>query len=722
MTMLSFALVTTLNSPATALTLNPVLSSTGASLLGEQPATQVPDNLLEQFSQSDRPTQGAVSLKLPARGTLNFRLFSTRTPVATSHKLALTGDSEAVRLGQLTTTGLGNRSSRDGSLYRLGFSSDRVIMSGRVMDIGSRFELRGTDAQDMTSDDAELLRQSVGSSGLNLNGAWKLGAGIALTSSYDSLHRDNPGHEQNGLTTTAVSHVLQLAAGSQGTIKASLIQHREEWDLWTGRDTNQRREQKLEYDTTLGPQGFGGLRLAMNTVQKQESGSAQTESTHEAHLNLAPTSRLKLNADYMAKDQAGGSRRLTHAVSATFALTSGMNLSAGFNQLQQEDQQQHDMTIALAGKLAGGQLTAEQKTHLGPEGEVMARKGLFEGVIGSASANTNVKLNFQESQGEGPEAQLSRKAFLHLDRSLSNTVKVLVEQQDTIKGTNAEAVTTAETKYELVASVAPGTSITTGIMTGASAGVDQHQHRVTLAHESSRLQFRAEGGTWQTGDTGRSQFTYVVELPTGELADWAKNITTAHEFEDASEYMRGASSNWKRAEMNFLGYRLWMTCRSGQENGTDSLVFAHRRMLSPRLHLQCLYEERPEGLEGPSKGRPLPLYRQAVDIGGPLLGHMNLRLGCALQSSADGSAGHLVRIRMGMWGRLAGGQQLETEVWREAGEWEATASDRTGVTILYHQQVSDEHRVEVKFGYGWGDGVGEEGRDGRATLAYVKPI
>jgi hypothetical protein len=80
-------------------------------------------------------------------------------------------------------------------------------------------------------------------------------------------------------------------------------------------------------------------------------------------------------------------------------------------------------------------------------------------------------------------------------------------------------------------------------------------------------------------------------------------------------------------------------------------------------------------------------------------------------------------VKLGLWGKLREGQQLEGEVWRETGRWDGAAVERTSVTMIYAHRVSDENRVELKLGYTWGDEViGDRSRDCRFALAYDRPI
>jgi hypothetical protein len=78
---------------------------------------------------------------------------------------------------------------------------------------------------------------------------------------------------------------------------------------------------------------------------------------------------------------------------------------------------------------------------------------------------------------------------------------------------------------------------------------------------------------------------------------------------------------------------------------------------------------------------------------------------------------------LAVWGVLADDEEVVGAVSHESGRWEGEGRSRTHVSLLYSHRVDEEHRVEVKLGYAWGEGA-ESGPDRhcRLTLGYEKPL
>ncbi|MFB3882120.1 MAG: hypothetical protein ACE149_12705 [Armatimonadota bacterium] len=636
---------------------------------------------------------------------------------------------------------MGASSPRQASLYRLSYTGSAFELSGRIIGVGSRFSLSSDAARSTSAADAELLKQAMGSHGMNLTGGWRLGAGLALTSSYDTTSHDDVTNEQHGLTTSRISHALTLNLGSRTSVKASLSQQKDEWVRWLGRPSKETREQRVELSTAFGPKDAGGFRLAVGSLQSAEgaAGSAastrQREDTTEAHLNLAPVARLRLNADYVAKSRGDGSEA-AQSVGATLKLAPDAELTATTKALNASaGGRRRETGIGLAAKLAGGQLGAEQRTERSGEGMTTSRKLSFASAAGNSPAATNVKVDFHESRGDRPDGQLVRNLLARIDRRLSRWLTIAAERQDAAKGTTAAPERLTATKYEATAALGPKTSVTAGVLCGwqtqpsadsattSPTTARREERRVAIYHAWPRMRVKVEGGSWQDGAGLRSRQTYAVELPTGALPDWAAAMSSAHQFTDSEQYLLGRRAEWSPGDMSFAGYRLWITRRTGLVDGVGSLGFVHRRTIGSASHLQIGFEQRPEGTDGDQKGRPLPLRRQSVEVGRRLTGGVNVRCGLGLQTGTDVSTNRTVRARIGLWGRLGRGDQVEGDLWRESGRWDQAAVERTSLAVLYSRRVSDEDRVELKVGYTWGTAnSSDRNRDCRFALAMDRAI
>jgi len=625
----------------------------------------------------------------------------------------------------LLTGGRRSPGDREATLYRLDYVGGPLELKGHVVDVGSRFSL-SSGGEQPSAQEAELIKQALGGRGMNLGASWRLGSGLSLTSSHDSLRRDDILSEQNGLTASNSSHALTLNLGPSSSLKASLTQQREEWDRWLGRAGKERQEQRVELTSTFGAGGASGLRLAMTSARSVEGENSGQESTKEVHLNLAPAGRLRLNADYLAKGSGDGTAQAKKTVGAALKLTPDAELKATMSALDDSaGEQKQETALALAAKVLGGQLSAEQKlTHAGT-GMVTSRKYACTGGIGNGAARTNLKVDFQESRGDNPDLPLTRNALLHLDRQLLPWLAFVAERREVITGTVGAPETSSEMKYQAVARLGGKTELQAGFVTGMQAGSGRGQRRLGLSREWKRFRLRAESGAWDDAAGRRSVLRYSFEVPTGTLPDWAKTVSSIHQFEDAQQYYLGRKPEWLGADMPFAGYRFWMTQRQGGEDGVSSAGFAHRRIVAGRYHLQLNFEQRPEGTDsdGDYKDRPLPLRREAVEVGGPVFAGLNLRCGFGSQTGLNSADNKLDRVKLGLWGKLRQDEQVEAEVWRERGEWDDAAVERASVALLYSHRVSDENRVELKLGYTWCDeGTGDRSRDCRFSLAYEKGV
>ncbi|MFB3882165.1 MAG: hypothetical protein ACE149_12935 [Armatimonadota bacterium] len=612
------------------------------------------------------------------------------------------------------------------TLYRIDYAGGPFELKGHVADVGSRFSLSPGTAGQPSAEEAELIRQVTGGRGLNLSGSWKLTPGLSLTSSRGSLRRDDPLSEQRGLTSEDTSHSLALKLGSSTNLSASLKQHSEKWDRWLGRTDRRQDEQRVELASGFGSGGSGALRLAMTSVRSEEGQSRSQESTREAHLSFSPASRLRLTADHVAKQSGDGNTQTNQSVSAALKLAPEAELTAGMKAFTSSaGEEKRELALSLAAKVLGGQLAAGQRTARTGTGLQTSRNYSFAGQLGGRALATNAKLDFKEDRGDQPDSQLVRNSFLHLDRQLLPWLALTAERREAITGTLGAPTANTETRYLAVARFGGKTELQAGLVTGSQGEAGRSERRLAFSREWKRLRLRAESGSWDDTAGRRSVFRYSLEVPTGDLPDWAKGVSSAHQFEDAQQYYLRRKPEWLGREMLFTGYRLQVMQRSGGDDGVDTLTFAHRRLVAGRYHLQFSFEQRPEGTEadGDMNGRPLPLRREAVEIGGRAFAGLNLRLGLGRQTGVAADGNQLGRLKLGLWGKLRQDEQVEGEVWRETGQWDGVAVERTSVAMLYSRRVSDENRVEFKLGYTWCDEAsGDRSRDCRFSMAYQKPV
>jgi len=303
-------------------------------------------------------------------------------------------------------------------------------------------------------------------------------------------------------------------------------------------------------------------------------------------------------------------------------------------------------------------------------------------------------------------------------------VRLALDRRETVKGTNAFPEAMLQTRLGVSAGLGPRTRVTAGLMTGergASAALGQRL--LALSQEWRSLRLRLEQSAAEDGGEQTSCLGYFIEAPTGDLPDWAKTISTAHQFADADQYLlRREPAGAPRPDMPFPGYRLWAGHRAGGKYAGNSYGLAHRRIIAGRWQLQLVYEERPLATDGAEKGLPMPLRRQLIEIGRPLPGGLNAR--CSYGAKTGLAACDQVQgAALGLWGKLGPNEQVEGEVSRDSGRWENADINRTSVSLLYSRRANEEHHVEAKLGYAWGDNVADDrDRDLRLTLSYGKPI
>lgn len=608
--------------------------------------------------------------------------------------------------------------------HRFAHSDGSLALRGSVLDVGPRFT-PSADVPDGGAEEAMLLEEHVGKKALALSGEWRLAPGLSLNTSQDRTRANDRLDEQYGLTTTNAEHSLALDVGPKGRLRAALSTRREEWDRWLGKREKERSERRLEFDTPLGGTGAGKFAFALAAVDSAEGAERQRERTAEAHLSLAPSGRLRLTADYLSKAEGDGGEEMTKAVGGALQLAPGTEVSATLKRLSSAGGDTDEAGLRLAAKLGCGSLELGQGLTRGSEGPVRSRTYSFDGGFGRGGARASLKAQLRETRADGPEGKLEREGGLSLGRSFGAGLKLSLNHRGKVSGSNAEAAQEAETSCELAGDLGGRADFVANVATGRNAAGDVFsRHRVSLSGEWHSARASLEHSTWREGVGRGSVVTCGIDIPAGDLPEWAKSIATVHQFSDAAEYLIPEEPVWGKPDMSFGGYRLWAARRvGGEDDGRETFGFAHRRVVGGRYHLLAAFEEGPEATSGQAKGHPLSLRRYTVEVGAPIARGLTARCGYGMDAGIAAPDDRVDRAGLGVWGRLAGGDQVEVDISHESGRWDDEARERTSVTLLYSKSVGEDHQVELKVGYAWGENVGDgRSRDSRLTLGYEKPL
>jgi hypothetical protein len=610
--------------------------------------------------------------------------------------------------------------------YRWSYQTEALALRGSLLEVGPWFGLSGKGGGATSAERAKTLEQTLGTRRVELDAALSLAPGASLISRHDSVRNDKPGDKKRGLTTTEVGHKLRWEVGSRSQLTASLAEHSEEWDVTVGKSGVRRRERGVEFKSESGR---NGVRLGLTSLETKKAGRAQLERVREAHLNLGHLTRLRLNADYVAKGSEEGADHTTQGLGAALRLTSDAELSGAIEQVSGEGSgETRESSLKLTTKLgagsSAGELDAEERVSRGEGAKfVKQRKWALAGGIGEKGARTKLKADFKEQRGEGPSGQLARKALVHVERAFGRRLRLTAERRQQVEGTGAAPEVAVKSSCGAEAELGLKTSLAVGLVSEEDASARRgRERRVALGHKFHEMELRVEHDVREEAGGERAAVSYGVDAPAGELADWAKEISRAHEFSEAQEYLIDDGPDWM--EMPFAGYRVRVKQRRGDgDDGLDTLAFAHRRMIGERHHLRLTYQERPEGKEGGQKVCPMALRRGRVEIGMPIWRGVTARGSYQRERSLSGVGGRREGVSLGLWGRLSEREQVEASVSRDGGRWEGEKQRHTSVSLLYSLEVSEGHRVHLKVGYGWDDQeAGERRRESRISLGYVKPI
>jgi hypothetical protein len=686
---------------------------------------------------------GRLKLGLGRDGEVELSLFSKTGGLLGSNGLrgrggSFQGEGLWGLSGQYNFVGVGERASSgvaaagvaedEAASYRVSYRVGALTLGGDLLQVGSRFALPEGGGSGW-AEEAERLKEALGKRNLALSAAMNLAPGASFTSRHTSVRNDRPGDDNRGLTTSDLGHTLEWAVGSRSQLTASLEEHSEDWDQALGKPGTKQRRQRVELKSAFGHDGQHGLRLGLTSMETEKGEGDQSERVREAHLNLAPTARLQLNADYVARGAGEGSDQATQSVGGVLHLTSDAQLSAAITRQAAEGNggtraSSLKLTTKLGAGSSAGELVAEEQMSRGEGLEfVKQRNWALTGGLGTGWAKMGLQANLEEKRGEGPSGQLVRKALVHVDRALVRGVKLTAERRLEAGGTMASPEEMVKSSCGVEAELGPKTRMSLGLVSEQKpSGADGWAQQIALGHELNKVQLRAERQAW--GEAGRelSVLSYGVDAPSGELADWAKEISGAHEFGEAEEYLIRRGPDW--TDMPFAGYRVWAKQRrGGEDDGLDTMGFAHRRMVGNRYHLRLTYEERPECPEGDEKGRPMALRRRQVEIGMPVWRGLTARGSYQTESSLSDAGGRRQGGSLGLWGRLSERERVEASVSRDGGRWEGEMRQQTSVSVLYTLDVSEEHKLHVKVGYAWAeDETSGRQREKQISLGYMKSI
>jgi len=565
--------------------------------------------------------------------------------------------------------------------------------------------------------------------GSALKAVWQLGPNASLSSSQDTVRNDRRTDKKLGLTTTDSKHDLVLALSGGSEFKASFAQHREEWSRAFDKPSKEQRNSSLELLSKFGPAQRNSLRLALTSQDKVAGGSATSQGAREAHLSVAPSGALRLNADYVAKSSSQGKDQSARTLGAVLNLASDCELSAQVKALSAEGgsatrESSLKLNTKLGGGASAGNLTGERTTkRTEGSGPVDKQKWQLRGGLGSGATRTNVSFRLDSQRGEGPAATLKRLAGLHVDRNLLPGIKLVADRELKTTGTNEAPIVSSKSDYKLETKLGSATTLKAGLCSHETTGqADQRRREFSLEHRIGAARLQAERRYWGQEADARASTGYTMDLVTGELPPWAKNLSRAHAFDDASKYMVGDAPKW--LDLPFAGLRVWTERRRGGEDGGRHTVgVSHSRLIAHRYQVQLTYQRLPEATEGSHKGRPLLLHRQMAQIGTPLGRGLIARARYGLENSTVDPLSRRQTGAIGLWGKLADDRSVEVSVARDRGSWEGRCEDRTGVGVLYSQEAGEDQRILVKAGYSWGeDDATGRGREARLTLSYAKPI
>ena len=692
---------------------------------------------LQEGAAQDAPLFGRFQLALggPRKLTLNAFNYSGRQ----SRSILLLGPTSVLTGASADPDGpplLLPRSSPEAARtpddqaqsFQADFDSGRGKFGLRLTSVGSKFPEAAKSLQGVPQSDLKPLLDAAGTRALNLTGSYLLFPGASFTTTRTSLANDKPGDGKRGLATTDWVNALSMSLGKGTSMRFALTDHTEAWDPTAGKTGLSRRTTEFGGESKFGAGGKHSLRFGLTDVNTAAGGSEQREQTRELHLALPLHSRLRLNADYTAKEGTGGTQT-TNLASAVMQLYPGGELTTNLKTLTVGGKETRETAFKFAGGVGHGssaaRLLAEQTTTRTPDQGVLTNaKFDLNGGLGAGGGRVNLRSNYQERRGETASGPLERAFTFHLDRGFGPRFTLNLDHEEKTRGTVGAPVFDRKSVCGLTATLAPQTKLTAGISSqdDGTATFLAWNRDLTLEHRLGGLLLRAAERRRDYGPAQKRETGFGVDRPQGKLPDWAANLTRRHEFGDAYEYMVRREAGW--LDLPFAGTRFWMDQRTGGEDeGARTLLVSHRTVLAGRYHLQLTYHDRPEHEEGDKKGRPQPLRRHYAELGTPLGRGLVGRTWLTAEQKLDDPLSQRRSVGLAIAGKLPSQAQVEVDCSHDTGSWEGRAVRRDAASLFYSRRLDDERNLSLKLGYAWGENVADSrDRDCRLTLAYANPL
>ncbi len=636
-----------------------------------------------------RPKSNRLQLTLTGKRTISVEAFTygggsgLRPGLAGgSFQFAGSTDASAWNLPQLLPgAGLQTwRALKDQvQSVKVGLEGGRGKLNFSLQDVGEKFAGSASGLDGLSSEELQGLTAAAGTRALNLDGSYELSKFAVFSTTRHSLLNDKSGDPNCGRTITDWTNALTLTLGKSTSFRLALTDHGESLTA-SGLEGTQKHVTEVGGESKFGPGGACDFKF----------GLAQTQL-------------------------ATGNAAAGHAEDSLFRLTGTLGSGPG------------------ALKFSGEQTA----THTPDMGLQQNDRFDLAGALGSGDQGVNLHLAYAGSRGDSASAPIDQLGSLHLDRAVTAKVKLTLDSEQHVLGTVATHATNAKSTLGLSATLSPQTKLTAGFSAYTDQGLDPTQlpaqatsptgpqasssGDVLLEHQVGSLQFRAEEREVIGAEAG-SEAGWGVDWAHGKLPEWAANISRRHEFTDIYDYKVAKEDAW--LDLPFAGTRFWMKERTGGlDDGTNTFLISHRRLLTKRCHLQLTLHERPEYEDGVNRGRPQPLRREYLELGTPFTSSLVGRAWAAREFGLD-DLSQRNTFGLNLCGKLANKAQTELSLSHQSGWWNQVTINSDTVAVFYDLKVSEESKVTVKVGYTWGiDPLALPGGvDCRATIAYAKPV
>jgi hypothetical protein len=566
--------------------------------------------------------------------------------------------------------------------------------------------------------------------------AWQISPSASFTS-RQKVARNTADDGTIGLTKTETVHNLIWKLGA-GQLAATLTDANQEWSPVMGKPNARQRKTVLEFKSDFGSRPGNGVRFALTTSDSTNGPGGQSGSMKEAHVKLAPSGRLQLNADYVLNSAAGGKDRATRTFGAIFQLAPDSKLLATMEALSEGGgARTRTKSLKLDTKLGGGastaKLLAERRLVATDNGkEATATDVVFTGGIGSGNTRTEVRVGQKQQREEGITGCLSRMTTFHAERAFGKGITFTADHATSVMGSLDKLMSWSRYSYLAAADLGSRTHLEADLGSQNQVmGQLQQTRGLSVKHHLGKVVLEADHLLWRDNSGAGRTDRFGLDLPTRELPAWAKSISHDHAFSDASEFLIPKDPSW--LDMPFAGWRLWTKVRQGGEDGgVHTLALAHRTMLGKRLHFQFAYERNPESDSGVEQGRPARLERRLCEVASPVGKSLAARVRVGVEENPKDTLSFRHTLDVSLWGRKSEKEQLEASYSRTAGLWAAQYAERNSVSLLYSRKVTEERQWLLKVGYAWGSAMSTSSDSGssedsqglgcRVSLRYAKPI